>query len=1417
MIKRITIVTLILFSFSMLFSVDLPKLGYYTSPIFEMPSVDKMPQWRQIGADINSRKSISNNISNKLLEAEALKYRVSNDPVVYANYYAIIGNDTLIVGCTPENAFNSITIQNSAEIFFGSPIIAPRSAGGVYVYALSVTNSSGTNKLKVARHAIQVNAANTGLEVVADGKDCVFEPSLFPVSGLRPAASLTRSYDGSKFVVTRLATTDSTYHGGIFILDEDLKPYGLISSSNVVGGNCRFTTPAVLTTIPANILYNSPNELPIPELASSNIVPTEVEVLLVGGYYTNEEATGLPSNAGTIFLIPPTIVANIGNNVNLSTLQIVDGVTGRSFPIGNSNDLFRNKYLLSMRYRGSLLRLDFSTFEVMEYMKPPITLNWSQNDQGRTPGSVENLSFTTGYGINVPWFHTSIDSALQVYRNNQVIIATDSYDSDGASMLKDSTLPYNSNYKVVNPGFIAGVNVDSYTFNPNNDNAMSSSGTANWRFYGDNFGPHFEQSSKDVTDGDFQPKYWFSNFKFPMATGRAVYGQDTDGGGNLYDLYLDKNIFTLGTYAGYSDLSGLVGTTDYKQLSSNDMTDTLYAVDPDTDRYLRQTAITAEVTGIYPGDYKRLIVEEYDSVKALTRGARVLVLAHEYYYDLGTITSITKIVGTSEYTIAFTNEVPVDIQPADGAQIVVATSVPTVSHIQRFDHIAGSIETKDGKITLADGIGSELSTLRVSEGILSGAQRMMRANPDMMASAESEVMVSFTGLYNICHDYIDGQINDIFADGGGGTPAPFQFIPNYPYVYLPRVPLHRDAINTQNNEISLNYSVDARNGRILLSTESAGRFADRFVVVSYLTSEIVGNNVMPASIVHSEIMYVPSPIIWKYQFDKGVRATGGPTKIGDKLYVPVRFTTASDMSAIYVFDAVQKDVLSVAPKSVLPVSAKSSTMTDVIPYRDGFMVGSNSAAHIFSTRGFILSDAQRVVRLESDGNVSYQLTGIVDLNPLNPVSTETYLQQPFNLITSVESLPDGNLLICDTGSSRIVECNRDGRVIIQYPAFYSNYKLNGPRSVKRYAFTEGGNHYNVALIADTGNNRIIEVCHNLTNGTATSNILVESSDLKAVLGQDVTFTHAARISSDTHDLASSDIVVVLGNSKVVGTDEKPLRTLRLTKKNPGDARVTFREDASNKPIVANVFPIKSDNDYFAVSQFNLVPMYDYANNVEWIYAEVVDAVGVKFLPVFVKHKVLGEYFSVLEGISGYFKSSEAVTPDSIYIIDDATTATHHIRYTQGDYNKGLINLKANVNDLAKLGAAANNIYDDDTKDKIRENIMRFASDTLFVPTSFTFARRNNNINQIINNQLLVMQNNKMPNMNYPMWDLSTKELRAVPRIHLFRLNYSSGIWDMLDTGGNIFMLPSPLSKNYPYHSSLGDEDYLTEPFSVVLD
>jgi hypothetical protein len=71
--------------------------------------------------------------------------------------------------------------------------------------------------------------------------------------------------------------------------------------------------------------------------------------------------------------------------------------------------------------------------------------------------------------------------------------------------------------------------------------------------------------------------------------------------------------------------------------------------------------------------------------------------------------------------------------------------------------------------------------------------------------------------------------------------------------------------------------------------------------------------------------------------------------------------------------------------------------------------------------------------------------------------------------THVERLPDGHVLVCDTGNGRVVEFDNSGRAAWVYgDAVAERRQLSYPRSVS--VTNRGG-----FLIADTGNNRIVEL------------------------------------------------------------------------------------------------------------------------------------------------------------------------------------------------------------------------------------------------------------------------------------------------------------------------------------------------------
>jgi hypothetical protein len=115
----------------------------------------------------------------------------------------------------------------------------------------------------------------------------------------------------------------------------------------------------------------------------------------------------------------------------------------------------------------------------------------------------------------------------------------------------------------------------------------------------------------------------------------------------------------------------------------------------------------------------------------------------------------------------------------------------------------------------------------------------------------------------------------------------------------------------------------------------------------------------------------------------------------------------------------------------------------------------------------------------------------------------------FSHPTRVRRLPDGNLLVCDTGNNRVVEIDKQGAVVWQYPdsdiansivpvqyraPTTENERLLAPTDAQRYRrrtterITVGGSPTDVTvdwvttLIADAGNNRLVEAVRPFIEG-----------------------------------------------------------------------------------------------------------------------------------------------------------------------------------------------------------------------------------------------------------------------------------------------------------------------------------------------
>ncbi|MEI6521220.1 MAG: hypothetical protein WCO98_14475, partial [bacterium] len=151
------------------------------------------------------------------------------------------------------------------------------------------------------------------------------------------------------------------------------------------------------------------------------------------------------------------------------------------------------------------------------------------------------------------------------------------------------------------------------------------------------------------------------------------------------------------------------------------------------------------------------------------------------------------------------------------------------------------------------------------------------------------------------------------------------------------------------------------------------------------------------------------------------------------------------------------------------------------------------------TPPFFAADSRRIVHFNQFGKSDYQLNGYYH--------DKSY---DFGYINNMQVLHNGNLLVCDTGKSKVVEITRDGSFVWSYPDVTldkidtndgknielpdeSFLKINAPRDARRYEIKKQMDEVKITiegkvislgkaeitwqstLIADTDNFRVIEV------------------------------------------------------------------------------------------------------------------------------------------------------------------------------------------------------------------------------------------------------------------------------------------------------------------------------------------------------
>lgn len=383
--------------------------------------------------------------------------------------------------------------------------------------------------------------------------------------------------------------------------------------------------------------------------------------------------------------------------------------------------------------------------------------------------------------------------------------------------------------------------------------------------------------------------------------------------------------------------------------------------------------------------------------------------------------------------------------------------------------------------------------VRISEGICVTPPKGKSADPN---TPDQEVTISAFGLEKTCHepDSIDSTTKTVkIFDQDMSAIIP-------PANTLPRLDMN-----------AVNFQVDHRNGRIELSPMNSGSFADRFFAVHYYTNDIV--NGVATKVLHSEVMYVPTQIKWQYNFTDAI-PDSGPVVVGDTIYVTVQQSIKDAQMrpvlwrpAVYAFATAPRDPFNVQPLWIRPLNS-SIPYTPLSPYRGattpvptstGLVIGTalpglvNNELVSFADRGTLVSDGQRLLRYNGAGMLTWAAFATQGRDPglMGPVAPTTdedtgTAVESFNLLTRVRRLPSGNLLLCDTGSSRVVEMDRAGNIVWQYPdsdltfqdqdkdsanrpirsvnsggalSYFdvrqpttSYYRLTTPRDVRRYAY-----------------------------------------------------------------------------------------------------------------------------------------------------------------------------------------------------------------------------------------------------------------------------------------------------------------------------------------------------------------------------
>jgi len=407
-----------------------------------------------------------------------------------------------------------------------------------------------------------------------------------------------------------------------------------------------------------------------------------------------------------------------------------------------------------------------------------------------------------------------------------------------------------------------------------------------------------------------------------------------------------------------------------------------------------------------------------------------------------------------------------------------------------------------------------------------------------------------------------------------------------------------------------NWWVDYEHGVVHVNLQTVGRY--------YYSLDNQANFVYFKGGVRTPVtVFLPRLVVWQYLFPSATRLVGPPVASGNYLYVLTQTNDTGEVR-LHAFEQTPR-VATIVAREVehAPVwSVSLGARNQLTAPATMALAGDHLVVCLDAAEGpgvvislgqehTVIADNNRLLDVDGDNRAAW--CGLATATPSPRNTTDNRLTLPavpgsgvpesaayayrvnsgFSRPSRVRVLPEGDLLVCDTGNNRVVQMGSDGEIVWQYPdsdpddLTPTEMRLLSPTDVQRYVATTseaiaGVGHvvrWESTLIADMGNCRVLEVVRPLVDGVYQPALGPRFRQRAQVLaGPDTLggatpigrwmFTTASRYGpQDTqYPMWSSTLLCAVANNPANrGGTTQPLGLVKVI--------VTYALDADNNPVV----------------------------------------------------------------------------------------------------------------------------------------------------------------------------------------------------------------------------------------------------------